>query len=284
MQNNMDFTGKYTGFAKVRVVAINPDKEWLEENTGEILEEEPDYCFTTKDRNKGVKIDIWMENVEGQLFKYEIYLEDKEVTSKTGAYKYINCLGAVQWANEDTQLWTSFLHFEEIHSWNNKGVISKKWSAGAVPEEKEIVGNKQYHVSRVGEEQLLHFIKMLEQPNLYSIDTNLFLDLDKLFDGDFKTLHRMVRNGKDFHFTAFMYLDNSLNQKVWKEFMKVDFMRDVMNNMKVSSYNSKAYKDWLKNFEGDFGCDGHYEIGKLQLFKEEFLKNAKELTNDGSDY
>lgn len=279
----MNLTGKYTGFAKVKVVAINPDKEWLEDNTGEILEEEPDYLFTTKSREKGARIDIWLETVDGSLFKYEIYLEDEEVKSRSGAYKYINCLGAVQWANEEKQLWDSFRHFEEILSWNNKGVISKKWSNGAIPEEKEIVGDKQFKVSKVGEEQLLHFIRMLEQPNLYSIDTNLFVDLEKIFEGNFKTLQRMVRNGKDFHFTAFLYLDKSFNQKVWKEFLKVDFMRDVINNMKITSYNSKAYKDWLKNFEGDFGCDGHYNLEKLQPFKQEFII-SKELTEDGSDY
>lgn len=273
----MDLTNKFSGFAKVRVLAINPDKDWIEENLGEVLEEEPTYTFEMK-RKRCAKIEVYMETVDSTIFKYDFIVTDEEKTGKNNSYQYINSLGATQWAQSEDQLWDSFKFFEEILSWNNGGVITKKYSKGAKPHEKEIIGSKQIKVAVEGEPELLHLIKMIEQPNMYNPDVNLFVDLEKLYNGDFSTLQNMVRTTVDFHFTAFMYLSEKLEQKVWKEFFKVEMIRELPN---VSKYSKKIYEDWLKNLE--FGCKGYYILDKLKPMKEEFV-NMKEITEDGGDF
>lgn len=272
---------KYTGFFKASVMTINPDKDWIEENIGDILEKEPKYTTKTREGNNVAIIDIYIKSPKEDIFKHSIWLENKEKKSRSNALQYINCLGQTQWVQSEDQLWDSFKHFEEVLSWGKNGKIMAKYEVGSIPHEKHIVGNKQYKVALEGEEELIHFIKMLTSPNLFNIDTNLFIDTDKLFKGDFSSLKNILRESKDFHFVAFSYLDNKMEQKVWKEFMKLEFYRDVMNNMQISSYHRKSYNDWLRNFE--YSCSEYnYNLDKIQEFKDEFLK--KQITQKGGDY
>lgn len=276
----MDFTGKFTGFVKMRVLQINPDKDWIEENLGEVLEEEPSYIYEEKG-SRCATIDTYMETVTGEIFKHTIELKDEERTGKNSTYMYLNCLGEIQWCQNEDQIWESKKYFVEVLSWKKDGVVSKKYVQGAVPNEKEIIGNKQLKIALYGEDELLHLIKMIEQPNMYNIDTNLFLDTNKLFDGDFSTLQKMIRTTTDFHFTAFLYLNEKFEQKVWKEFLKVEFMREVMSGMKIT-YSRKTYNEWLKNLE--YAVNGHYVLDKFQPFQEIHVMNQKEISQDGSDY
>lgn len=269
-----------TGFFKAKVIEINPDFNWLEKNFSEV--EKPEYTF----EKKGIecaKIDIYLESPQEDIFKHTILLENEEVLYRTGSYQYVNCLGQTQIAQSESQLWDSFLHFEKVVSWELNGNKFSNYKPGAKPKEKEIIGKKQYHIAKKGEVDLLHFIKMLTNPNLYDETTNLFIDLNKLFKGDFSTLKNMLGEEKDFHFVAFAYVDKKMQQKIYKRFLKLDFYRDVVNNMTISSFNKKQYEEWLKEFEYD--CEEcNYELGKIQNFKQEHIKTKKEITDDGDDY
>jgi hypothetical protein len=264
-----------TGFFKAKVVAINPEKDWIDKYYEET--EEPVYNYERRG-DRICEIHVYLQSPTDILFKYVIELKDKEKSSKTGAFQYINCLGDTQYVNDESKLFDSFKNFEQILSWKKDGEIFEKYKPGAVPNEKEVVGRKQFKIAKEGEEQLLHLVKMIENPNLYDIDTNIFIDLEKLFSGNFSTLQKLL--SKDFHFIAFAYVDKNLQQQVFNRFLKLDFYRDVINDMNISQYNKKAYSEWLKTFEATCTeCYSH--LGKIQEFKEE---HKKQLTNDGSDY
>lgn len=271
---------KYTGFFKASIISVSPSKDELIEITGEDLEEEPLYIWKDRQGERHCKIDIYLEYKE-DVFKHTIELVDKDFVSKNGSICYINCLGITQWVNNEDQLWESFKQWDKVLSWKKDGSITEKYVNGAQPYEKEFIANKPFRIAKVGEKQLLHLVKMLNPEfSLYNPDVDLFLDLDRLFEGDFRQLNKLIRLEQPSNFVAFAYVNEKLEQKIWEEFLPLNIYRDILNNMSISQFNKKIYNEWLKNLE--YGCKGHYELTKIQPFKTKMIK--KDFSNEDSDY
>lgn len=263
-----------TGWCKGKIIKINPDKEWIENITEEQIE---DFEYTGE--TKGVKwcnLDFYIEDNKENIFKYNIHLQDKQKKSKSGATQWINCVGDTQWG-EENDLWDSFKEFQKVLTWEKDGKTSDKYFAGAKPGEKEIIGEKKYHEAIQGEEELIHIVRMIENPSVYNPDVNLFVNLDKLFEGDFSEIQRIIKNGRDFHFTALAYVNEEFQQRIFKKFMPENFIRDVLSE-NISNFNKKAYNDIINSAEY---VPGHYSFGRLINFDKNTVKT---ITEDGSDY
>jgi len=279
-----DYSHLKTGFFKAQIVAINPDKETLKDLFGEEVEEDPKYIWT-KNNIRNAVVTIYLKDVYNDVFKYQIYLEEKNVVSNDSSKAmYINCVGDKQWVEDESQLWDSIKYFEKVNSWvSTTGVVSEKYQFGSRPKEKEIVGNKQPRIAIKGEPELLHLRKMLLEANPYDSDTYLFYNLERIFSGDFSQIEKDV-NRSEFNFVAFAYVSNDITQKIWHEFLPLNLIREINNGMNLTSYSKKIFDSWKNNATGTYGIQGHYTIDKLQEFKKDFIKGKRDIEEGSSDY
>jgi hypothetical protein len=265
----------YTGFFKAKIITINPDDEWVSELMEESITQEPFFCEEYD--KKHARLDFYLEDPKQRIFKYSITVTDEIIVSKNDSYLFINCLGDTQWAKTESQLWDSFKYFEKVTEWEDRG--GKKF-----PKTKDIVGEKAYHESRKGEVELLNIVKAATEFNPYDPESSVLVNLEKILSGDISSLEKIFSFGKDFHLTAFAYLDKQMRQCIWKDFLPLNFIRDVSSTMQVSSFNKRMYENWLKNLQGDYGVDGHYVLDKLQLLKEEHIQKNIEITDTNLEY
>lgn len=266
----MDYSHLVTGFFKCKVVAINPDEEELSELLGE-SQKQPVYCFTKNSIRHSI-INIYLQDDKNEnLFLHSINLVDNIDVSKTGKTKYVNCVGDSMYAESEDTLWESFKNFEKVLKWENKR-----------PVETETIGSKFPKEALKGEIDLLHYRKLLLNSNIYDCDTNLFYDLDAIFNGDFSQLTKEIYTDA-FHFIGFAYVDNDLKQKVWKEFLPTVLYSEIIRGMNFT-HNRSIFEKWKLNAFGDFGIKGHYNLGILQVFKEEFIKSDKKCEDDDLSY
>ena len=264
-----DYSHLLTGFFKCRPIAANPSQEELCELLGESDAEIPIYV----DKDK-VNIHIYLEdNKQENIFIHKIELVNKSDMSTTGKYRWINCIGDTQYAETENLLWESFKTFEKILSWEN-----------GRPKEKETIGEKFHKICTKGEQDLLHYRRMLTNVNIYSPDSNLYYNLDKIFDGDFSELQEEITNYNTSTFFGLAYVDEDLRQKVWKEFLPLSIYSETVNNSFTLNSSKKIYSQWKSNLESDFGIKGHYHLGILQEFKEQFFKNKKSCNPDDLSY
>lgn len=272
---------RMTGFFKARCVAFNPNEEELKELLEEAEVEIPEYNFIKKGNTRVSIIDVYLSDNNDEMFKYSIYLEDKDKKSNTsGAKLYINQIGDTQWTDSEDNLWDSFKQFQTVVNWKSSdGSVSEKYKVGSKPNEIIVTGDKEYHVCKIGEDLLVHLNKMLYD-NPKKTDS-FFVDMEKIFDGDFSEFEDNVAIGEPV-FTAFAYADNDNKQKVFNQFVPLNMFSDMVNNS-VPKYTRKVYENWHKQF--DFiAIDSKYNFGKLTQFREEFVPKEKDFGDDSSDY
>jgi hypothetical protein len=259
-----------TGFNRLKILSINPSEEWL----NKIDEEFEEYIFE-ENGIKCIRIDVFFQDNKENIFKYSFTIKDKEKISKSGALKYINCTGDIQWCNSETQLWDSFKQWEKVLSWQKNGIPVTKWESGSVPLEKEILAKKAFKIALEGEDNLINLWKAIHPFDKNDTSVNLLLNIDNVLNGELLTIP-----DADFHVTAFLYVSNKEEQKIHNIFFPLDFMRDVNNNMSISNYNKNAYKEFVNSLDY---IDGNYILSKCQEFKKDFIK-IKQITEDEGDY
>lgn len=264
-----------SGFCKSKIISINPDIYWLEQELS--IQEEPEYIWTDRDGVRNCKIDIYFEDNQNNVFKSEIYLKDKLKQGKSDNFCYVNQVGDNQWVTNENQLFDNFKNWVQVVSWGINGEKIEKYRTGAIPFEKQNIAKKDYHIAIEGEDVLLQFLKQFYNYSNYDTDANVFIDLNKLFEGDFSTLQRIIRDEKDFHLVIFTYLSKKLEQKVLNYFFPLEFFRDVLNNFQISQKFKNQYKDFNKKLEF---IEGYWEIGKIKDFKPEI----KNVLPEDSDY
>lgn len=272
---------RLTGFFKAKILSINPNEDELKEILGEGEVEIPEYTYSKRTGTRIAVIDIYMSDNSDEIFKYTIYLEDKPKESRnSGAKLYINQSGDTQWTDNEDNLWDSFKQFQSVVDWKLlDGSISQYYKMGAKPNEIVITGDKEYHICKIGEDFLVHLNKMLyDKP---SKTENFFVDIDKLFDGDFDEFKNDIAIGEPV-FTSFAYADNDNKQKIFNQFVPLNMFSEMVNNM-PSKYTKKIFENWHKQFEF-IAIDSKYSFCKLTQFKEEFLPKEKDFGDDSSDY
>jgi hypothetical protein len=257
-----DLSHLKTGFTKCVVTAINPDEEQYEKLMGE----EPDELIYTWEREgvQKAKLDIYLQDLSQNVYKHTIYISDEEVTSKQGKYLYINCIGDTQYGNNEDDLWDNFKLFQNS-VWENGKIVST-----------ENIGKKDFHISRKGEQDVLHFRKMLLNRNMKDPQANLFLQWDKLLEGDVSRLLKDIPDSGEYHLTCLLYVNEELEQKVWKEFLPVKMLPEIYTGS-FSKYTQTAWNKYKSNIENEYiGLKGHYHLGRIKTFEESDFMNQKE--------
>jgi|SRR6056297_3371882 len=81
----------YTGIAEFKVIAVNPDKKQLEEIQDRELENEPEYTGTTESGKPKVRLDFYIESVDGKIrTKFPIWVSGDKVLSRAENKQFIN--------------------------------------------------------------------------------------------------------------------------------------------------------------------------------------------------
>lgn len=281
----------YTGFFEGKVIAISPDKEKLEE-LGFSPEKEPEYT-KDKDGTDTVRIDFLFKDVKsGHNFRKSFFLENSDVCQKAKddwdeeqladfvpKYQWVNQVGDSTWAADEADLTSRFTKFQKTDK-DTKEV--------------EIYGDKEYRIAKVGEADLMKFIRDWQGKfNYFSVNTNILLDLKKLFQGKFGELQSEI--GGEFETTTVELAEvrtvdkeGEINQyqSLWKESLP-GYMMKVIRNTKFTEDNiqkwagEKKTKDnpdgrWLKRHEqfavdisGEYGSKNHYELVPLKKYDQE---------------
>lgn len=263
---------RMTGFFKSRILSVNPNEKELKELLEEAEVEIPEYNYEKRGGTKISIIDVYLSDSNDEMFKHSIYLEDKDKKStNSGAKLYINQLGDTLYTDSEDNLWDSF-KFHQDKVWDND---AKKY------EIKGILGEKLYHVSKVGEAELINLIKVISDSNPKDIGTSYFINIDKILNGDFSELKEIIPIGIPC-MTAFAYSTIDGKQQIYKEFLSLNMFSDMCSNF-PSKYTKRIYDNWHKSFSYIVD-DSVYNFGKLRKVKKIDIPKSKEVDVNSSDY
>ena len=294
---------RYIGFFKAEVVAVNPDREKVNELLGkEDSETDKEIEYTgEKDGVEFARVTFWLK-VEGKKDLYiphTITLKNEVRRNKAGdKIQVINQTGDTTWieADEDNDynastFFDNFKQFTNVTLWVlPNGDESEKWVKGAKPhpDHIEILGKKKHRPALIGEEELAELMKVwLSELDFKHPETNLLLDTKKLFADNFKDL-QLVGGDFDRVFTALAYVkadDNDpekLYQRVFKKFLPPVFMKYIANGCKMpNNYAQDVWDRYVAELEGDYGPDGKYVEEPLKEYDpNEDVAASKKTKND----
>jgi len=199
-QEENNFKQLVTGYQEVEPVAFNPTKEQLikllevsEENEDKF--KEPEYTGE-KDGIRTARVELYVKSVKsGKVDKMNFFLKEEPNVSKSGATWYINQLGDTQVTDDTSKLFDNFTQFTNVTAWNLNGTVTEKYVQGAKPESIEVLGNKKYRAAYVGEAELVNFLKIwINGLDLRDPETDVLLDMKKIFNGNFKELQGLIGN------------------------------------------------------------------------------------------
>lgn len=282
----------HVGFAESRVIAINPDLEQLAKLGYNVDDkEEPEY-LKDKDGVDTARIDIYFQEVKsGYKFKKAFFLENSDVVQKpkedwtdeqlaafTPKTQYINQVGLTAWALDEKGLHEGFTKFRK----KKKGT-----------EEYEVYGDKEFRIAKSGEKDLMGFIREWLDFNYFQAATNIFLDLKKIFNGNFKELQEHV--GGELALNTIEILgvrtvdkegDINQYQSVYKASLP-GYLMKVIRNVKFTEANIEKWKNgkyhktdnpkgrYLKNYEelaveimGEYGFKDYFELVPFKVYDE----------------
>lgn len=198
---------KYTGVNKVKVVAINPTLQELND-LGVGFKEEPVYIREADaDKPKSVTINFWTKitvDKEDILTPVKFFISDTiHKSERTGKINFINDLGQNQWAE--------------------------------TPSETQYFELKNVREALVGEVALINFMK--NWLNVRSGGTAT-LDVTKLIAGDFSELKSIVSDNNIYQlFTVY----NGQYQSIWNGFIVRGFVdiEDAKEKFKIATNKQK---------------------------------------------
>ena len=255
---------KWVGWFEGEVVAINPSKEEIEKLTGNTLNKEITYNSEDADGNPMVRVTAWMRDVKKDLlFQVNFRITDKICVSKTGKTQYINQTGITTYVDSKENLPEWFTHF--------------------VSKEKVIIGKKTYREALQGESGLYDFLSSWLQINLFHPDSNIFLDIKRLFKGDFKELQDLI--GSDFtkvitkagEKPATVVALATISTKEDEEKGTINEYQQVYSRQFLPGYYAKSLRlggnlpkaaaKFIENIKNEeYGCKEYYVLSELQPY------------------
>lgn len=244
---------KSIGMFEGRVIAINPSQAEIAKifNVEEEKITEPEYINEDNEGNTRANIVVWVEDVKSkQTFQYRFSVTDKIAESKSGNKMYINAVGDYSYQPKD-QLQDWFKHF--------------------LDKDKNVIGDKDIREGYVGEQNIYQFVKawLTKGTNFFDPETNLFMDVKKLFRGNFKELSDLVKseytNTVLFCATIRTNNEGKTFQSVWKDILP-GYLFEKWTGEKIGNRHIDRFIDSITDSE--YGCKDTYSLNPLEEFKE----------------
>lgn len=268
----------FVGFAPVKVVAINPNRDEVNKLTGrEATDDDKELVYLGNDQegNDRLRLAFWLEDLTtGKLFVHSFNLTNKERKNKDAdKVQLINSTCSTTWA-------PFIKKGDDVTDKVNESVI-QDWFLNFTDKEKTILGPKKWRKALAGEEELATLLRSwLGRMSWMDPETEVMVDTKKLFKENYKELRELISldhegkfsdEGYDTSFVALLGVrtdedDNTKKyQQVWqKSFLPASFMKYINNGNKFpSDYAKKIWKKFLEEVEGDYGFDGFTELKPL---------------------
>ena len=272
----------YTGFASVKVVAINPTRAELNKvlgNQEDVAEdkEEFKYLDEDKDGNKRLRLAFWLYDEENdKYFVQNITLIDEERKSKDGK--------KVQIINSTCG--TSWVPFKE----NAKGELTDEVEESLIQdwflqftdkETNKVLGTKKWKKALRGEEELGIFLRTWLNMQWGDPETEILVDTKKLFQENQKDNLKEFKNtiGDEEFSNQFVILlgvrtseeDSSKKyQEIFKKaYLPSRFMRYIKAGNKISSdYDKKVWKKFTDDVKDQYGFTCFHKLKPLEIYNE----------------
>jgi len=99
-KETVDYSKK-VGYFEGKVIAINPDREELEEILGTEIKKDPEYLGESGESNKTLRLSIWVQDLKtGWKQPINFFLENVDnKISNSGNYQFVNSQGKHTWAS-----------------------------------------------------------------------------------------------------------------------------------------------------------------------------------------
>jgi hypothetical protein len=242
---------RYVGFTAVQVRAINPTKKEVNKLLGK--EDEDDdkelvYLSSDQEGNDRLRLAFWLYDEKlDKYFVQSFNITKKERVSKLGdKNQYINSVGMTAWVDDEANLPAWFTHF--------------------LDKEKEEIGDKEFRKAYVGEEELAGIVRAwLGKISWNDPDTNVMIDVNKLFKEDYSELTSQIGGDFDTPFVVLLGVrtdendsDKHYQQVYGKSFLPKGFMGYIEKNKFPTDYTKKVWKRFVEEVEGEYGFTNTY--------------------------
>ena len=250
---------KYVGFTDVKLRAINPTRSKVNELIGrEDSEDDKEVLYKTTDSlgNDKIRISAWL--YDEQLDKYFIHsfnITNKERTSVDGVKKqFINSSAVVAWSDTEENLPDWFTHF--LDKEGNKLVA------------------KKFRTAMIGEEDLSFLLRSwLGRIPCNDPDSEVYIDMERLFDEYYSELQALIDSGYDSAFVALLGVKTDdadptkqYQQVYGRAFLPMGFLPYISKNKFPSAFASKTWSRFVTNATGDYGFKAFYELKPLMKY------------------
>lgn len=305
----------YVGWSEGAVISVSPTLEEAEKLGISLGDEEPEYAYDNKEGVATARVDFWLEDVKnGYKYKKSFFVEnvtaetkpkDEEDESFKKKTQYVNQVGDTMWVENKKDLNEKFTKFRK----------KVKGSEG----EYEVYGDKVSRIAKRGEGDLMDFVrKWMAGCDFYDVDTNILLDLKKIFAGNFKELKEQVngqftlldRGGKEYPSTVVSVLEIKVvdeeegpkeYQNVWRRSVAGWQMKSIRNTKFTRDNIAKWAKEgkgknnpdgvrWLKDYEklaieistGEYKSKNFYSLEPIHEYnsEENFVVSDKAVTKE----
>lgn len=268
---------KKVGIFEAKVIAINPNAREYKDILGIELKEDSNSTNYYDDVKKKLRVNVWLQDVNSD-FKTNatFWLEHDEKENKDATKKqYINSIGVCSWASNPDLLPAWFL-------------------------------KRDYRVAHIGEEEFLGFVRIwLGGLDFSDMDTEIFLNWDKVMSGDLKDLKEQIDG--EFAQTVgalatIRTVDKEDGPKSYQNiFIKSFFPGYSIKSMRVVDYNNpdvvrgltfrksaelKMHERFVVNVAGEYGCKDYYTFKELHDYDPDsnLVESDKVIAADSSDF
>lgn len=273
----------FVGFAQVKVVAINPTRAEMNELLGIDSDEEREEFkyLDTVDGKDRLRLSFWLyDDVSNKYFIQTVNLINEDRISKDG--KKVQLINSV--CN------TTWVPLKEDKNGNVTGEpdtsFAKDFFLNFTNKEKEVIGAKKVRKAIRGEEELGILLRAWLDMEWYDPDTEIMIDISKLFGEDLRELKNLIGGSMTNPFVILTGVrtdkedETKKYQQVFsKAYLPSSFMRHIKAGNKMpSEYTKNVWKKFTDEVAGEYGFGCYHRLVPLTKYDED---NDPVATNQG---
>lgn len=249
------------GFATVKLKAINPTREQVNEMLGKEDESEISYLSEDQDGKRRVRLSFWLycEDID-KYFIHSFNLTEKVRKSRDEVKtQYVNSSCSCAWGEEESSL--------------------PVWFTNHVDKAGNPVEKRKFREALLGEEELVTFVRAwLGKIKWSSPATSVLIDTDKLFEGDCSELRKEINGKWDKKFiilTGVRTDENDISKKYQqvygKGFLPEEFKEYIEGGFSFPAnaqgqFASKVWNKFKRDATGQYGFQSYFEMTPIKVY------------------